>query len=318
MSEEKLNKKFLTKGRVSFVLSLLLALSVWFLHNMSQSYSANLNYNVRINTTIQGHDISALSENKIVAKSYATGFYILKQRRKSENGVLLIDLNSKYLHKKEQGVYALATSDLEYVISQSDMDDYGIRDVLSDTLIFNINIPSHKRVPIKLNSTLTFKSQYMLSSEISTNPDSIIVYGDDRYLQEINSVSTRHFKHNSLSEGVVGSVKLVEIPNVRFSQDEIYYDIEVERYVERSREITIDVINLPAGKELHVLPSVASLTYRIPFDRKISDNDLQLFVDYQDFILSSNKQVLVQLRDLSSAIISFDIYPKVVECILID
>ena len=281
MSEEKLNKKFLTKGRVSFVLSLLLALSVWFLHNMSQSYSANLNYNVRINTTIQGHDISALSENKIVAKSYATGFYILKQRRKSENGELLINLNSKYLHKKEQGVYALATSDLEYVIAQSDMDDYGIRDILSDLA-------------------------------------SIIVYDEERFLQEMNAVSTRHFKHNSLSEGVVGSVKLVEIPNVRFSQDEIYYDIEVERYVERSREITIDVINLPAGKELHVLPSAASLTYRIPFDRKISDNDLQLFVDYQDFILSSNKQVLVQLRDLSSAIISFDIYPKVVECILID
>ena len=81
---------------------------------------------------------------------------------------------------------------------------------------------------------------------------------------------------------------------------------------------TNSLVNLPAGKELHVLPSAASLTYRIPFDRKISDNDLQLFVDYQDFILSSNKQVLVQLRDLSSAIISFDIYPKVVECILID
>ena len=318
MSEEKLNKKFLTKGRVSFVLSLLLALSVWFLHNMSQNYSASLNYNVKINTTIQGHDISAISDNRVVAKSNATGFYILKQRRKSDESQLVVDINSKYLTKRADGLYALATSDLEYVISQSNLNDYGIMDILDDTLLFNIHIPTHKRVPVIINSTLTFKSQYMLSNEMVTNPDSIIVYGDESYLEQINSVSTRHIKHNLLSEGVVGSVKLVEIPNVSFSQNEVYYDIEVERYVERSREIPVNVVNLPVGNQLHVLPSAVTLTYRIPFNKKISDNELQLYVDYQDFIISSNKQVLVQLNDLSSSVISYDIFPKVVECILID
>ncbi|MFB0973459.1 MAG: hypothetical protein QMB59_02700, partial [Bacteroidales bacterium] len=51
-----------------FALSLLLAIFVWFIHNMSLDYSVFLQYKVNLETDLVGHAASAVSDETLLIR----------------------------------------------------------------------------------------------------------------------------------------------------------------------------------------------------------------------------------------------------------
>ena len=88
MRFESVNKFFTRRGGDLIILafSLLLAFFMWSMFRMTKRYSAVLNYKVVVESNIAGHARSAISENSLVIRGQATGFFIFQQRSGESSG----------------------------------------------------------------------------------------------------------------------------------------------------------------------------------------------------------------------------------------
>ena len=68
------------KEWLMLLLSLLLAFIVWLIHSLSLQYSVFLEYNVELNSTLQGRARSSVSQDVLIVRGKSDGYYILKQR----------------------------------------------------------------------------------------------------------------------------------------------------------------------------------------------------------------------------------------------
>ena len=147
-------------------------------------------------------------------------------------------------------------------------------------------------------------------------PDSVLVYGEPFHLESIERAYTKPFVLRNLKDPARGVVRLENMKEVRLSQDEVEYKVDVERYVEISTSVQIRTRNVPAGRVLTVYPSTAKVTYRCSFP-VVSDpaGNVVFYIDYKDFARSISGKCLVRNDGLPAGVIGFRIEPEVFECV---
>ena len=157
----------------------------------------------------------------------------------------------------------------------------------------------------------------MSDGQLDVIPDSVVVYGEAYRLESIDKVFTEQIKHTSLSSDIQGVVRLEKIRNVRLSVDEVHYLIDVDRYVEDSRVLPVKLINVPADKKLQVFPSTVKLLakYSFPLTGREHEN-VELIVDYNDYLNSISGKCPVKLADHPQGLITYEVEPVAVNCVL--
>jgi len=303
------------------LLSLLLAFFVWFIHNMSSDYVVYMQYRLSVKTNIAGYSPYSTANEILIVKGKAQGFYILKERdfKKAPSDILLsVDAE---LFKKltgEKDVFYLNAEDLEENLSATFGGHFMIDNIESGMLTFYFSKQDYKRLPIVARTSLTYKNQYMLVSDIVLDPDSVTVYGNKEKLEQIENVGTKTIVFDGLSKSVRGIVQPESLEGIRISEEKIKYFIKVDRYVEYTRKIMLSTINLPPNKNLILLPSQITVKYRTPFNSKASiyGIDISIGIDYNDFIKSKSSKVVPIFNSNGLTIYSYEIDPPVIECIL--
>jgi YbbR domain-containing protein len=157
--------------------------------------------------------------------------------------------------------------------------------------------------------------------KMKLNPDTITIYGDYGVIQIIDSIKTKKITFNNLSKTKNGVVDLEQLPGIRFSQNEVYYSLEVERYVEKSISLPVEVRDSPSDKIVTFFPQVVKLIYRIPFkyiNNTEETENLKIIIDYKDIINSVNYFVEPSLERVPDDFLSFDFDPKFIECRVVE
>jgi hypothetical protein len=216
--------------------------------------------------------------------------------------------------------YYLFSRDVRDKLSESFGDDFEIENFSVDTLFFNFPRQTNRRVPIASMYSATFKNQYMALEKMKLVPDSVTVYGDYSLLQNIDSIRTDNLNFENLEVTKTGVVKLSEVRGVRFSKKEVYYTLEVERYIEKSLMVPVGVINSPADKVINLFPAEVKMIYRIPFKsaQKTAEEKFKINIDFNDIINSINSFVEPKLEIMSGDVLSFSFDPQFVECRIIE
>lgn len=300
-----------------FALAFIIASFVWLLHNLSEDYSSYLQYRVRLSTDIEGYESTALSNEILLLRGKASGFYILKMRsRKHTFTEIDLVLDHKYLTpvKGEEGIFSVKVSDITEKIDEA-VDDMAIDFIETERLTFNLKRQSYKKVPVVLASDIKCLPQYMIVGDIEVWPDSIVVYGNTKDLEGVHRVTTRTVSLERLDKSVQGVVALERLDGFRVDVDEVHYSFDVKRYVEHSKVVPVTVQNMPFGKNLMILPSSVTVTYRTPV--RASVQDFSLVVDYQDYIKAASSKAIPKMVGGGRDILSYEIDPKMVECISI-
>ena len=123
-----------------------------------------------------------------------------------------------------------------------------------------------------------------------------------------------------LDQSLQGYVALESVGGLRIDEEQVWYDVEVDRYVENTMTLPVTATGVPAGCSLMLLPSQVEITFRAPFrprGGRIVAEDLALVVDYPAFAGAGSTKVIPQLvtdRD----IYSWRIRPEMIECILVE
>ncbi|MBQ7222919.1 MAG: hypothetical protein IJS02_05590 [Bacteroidales bacterium] len=320
MSEKSNIKQFGGEWAL-ILLSLLIAFLIWFLYTLSVSYSAFFEYEVEATTNIEGHAPVAIAEEVLVLRGRGPGFSILKNRLYRSNAEkirLQIDASLFDELKDSPDTFSISKENLFQPLVKELGKVYEVEYIETESLRFVFPSQTYKKVPLVAQSDVSFDGQYMQVGDLVLSPDSVTVYGATEDLVNLNSVNTRIITLNGVNKTVHGIVQIEPLKGFRIAEDHASYTINVSRFVENKATVTLEVINLPAGTTLTIIPSQITVYYRIPFNsREVEKSDAPSFVvDYKDYISSRYGVVVPKLLDYSGMLLSYRLEPQVVECIL--
>lgn len=308
-----------TNGRdvAVFLLSLLLALGIWFAHNLALSYSGLISVPVVAESNIEGHSAESSNSCMIVARCRTTGYSFISKRRLSDSRPVKVYFAPGDLHEVEDDMFTLSANDLTGYVGDIFGDDVRLESFVSTDVQFRFPKENHKVVPVQVISTVSFKPQYMASEPLSVEPDSVTVYGEPSTIQNIDRVLTETISLQNLSSSPHGMAKLESpLMGVRLSASEVSYSMAVSRFVEVKARVKVSVRNVPPDKVLSVYPSMAEVGFKCAFPL-LSDpsEEAELFIDYNDFVRSINGRCIPQVSGLRSDVLDYSIEPQVFECI---
>ena len=300
-----------------FLLSLLLAFSIWISHNLSLQYSSVVSVPVIATSNIEGHQAESTNTSPVVARCRTTGYGLLKKNRMSRRGQMYVYFSPDDLQHDEGDMYSISSNELSGYFSEIFGDNVQLESFVSSRVQFRFPEENHKTVPVQAVSVTGFKPQYMALGPMKIVPDSVIVYGEPLHLQNIDRVVTETISLQNLSSSAHGMARL-EAPrgSVRLSDSEVSYVLDVTRYVEVRREMKVGTRNVPAGRDLTVYPSMVEVVFRCVFPLATDPTEnISLYIDYNDFSHSINGRCVPRDGGLPSSVIDYTVEPAVLECI---
>ncbi len=322
----RLYKKLLESYNISgrdwavFLLALLLAFSIWLIHNLSLKYNDYLTSTVIAQCNIEGHSNLSINRSDIVARCRATGYQALTSHiRSNHKKPVTVNFDRSVMRHKGDDLFYVLSSDLTEYAHLIYGEGAALEYFVSDTVFFRFPEVDYKKVPVIPVYSISFAEQHMAEGQLKVVPDSVTLYGESHRLESIDKVFTDHIKYASLSSDIQGVVGIEGIRNVRMSSDEVHYLLDVARYVEIDRNLSVKVVNVPSDKVLRIFPSLATVSAKLTFPLVDgSYENMELQVDYNDYLKSLSGKCPVKLAELPNGLISYEVNPTSVNCVLED
>lgn len=316
----KIQSRFLDRLHIDmrdllvFLLSLMLALGIWLVHNLTLRYSAIMNVTVTAVSNIQGRAAESSNSAVITARCRASGFRLLRSSR-NEDKTYKVYFNPEEFVKGDSDTYYLSSNALASYVPDIFGEDVQLESFVTQNAIFRFPAEAFKKVPVSPRLITSFRPQYTSMGSIEFTPDSVMVYGDPNYLESIDRVFTRPLELKNLKNDAHGEIDLDVPSGLRASDQNVRYSLQVTRYVEVSSEIRIDVINLPADKFLSVYPSTAKVVFKCVFPLSADPTrNVSLYIDYEEFTQSINGRCVARISGLPSSVIDYTVDPQIIEC----
>jgi hypothetical protein len=301
---------------IVFVLSIALAFLVWFLVNLSQEYSGTISVPVVAQCNIEGYGPESSNTVLVSARCRTEGFRLVREYSRRERKVVKVKFNKSDLRHTGRDVYSVIGGAKNSYVDQFFGEDAKVEAFITDTLSFIFPVENHKKVPIEVPLSVSFRSQFMQSGPFRTIPDSMTVYGPQERLDAVEKVTTGRLILSDLHNSQHGLLKVNPIKGIRMSADEISYELPVSRYVELSASVPVEVMNLPAGHSLQVYPPTAQVYLRCAFPIvKDPLASFKLYVDWKDFSSSLSGRCAPRIQRLPAGVLEYHVEPEVFDCI---
>ena len=297
------------------LLALLLAFSIWIIHNLSLKYNDYLTVQVAAKCSIDGHSAVASNTCDVVARGRATGYKVLKFNAPGRRKPVTVDFSPSVMKHMEGDLYYVTSDALQEYTHLIYGSGVSIEYFVSDTLFYRFPLVNSKKVPVHPVASLTYDSQYMSDGQMGITPDSVYVYGEPHRLETISQVYTRPIKYSMLNSNVSGVVELEKMRGISFSENQVRYSLDVVRFVEMTSVVPVRCINVPSDKMLMVYPSSVNVVLKCVYPLPVRfENQPHIYVDYNDFLKSVSGKCPVRMVDMGSGIKEVDIEPVYVEC----
>ena len=304
------------KKWAQLLLCLLISAGIWLIHNLSQSYVNIVSVPIVAESNIDGRAGRSTTDATVTAQVRASGFRHASLGRRNKRPATVV-FDAADCHHEGGDLYSVSRSDLYKYAAAIFGDGVSIESFISDSPKFIFPEVSHKKVPVRRVHSISFASQYMSEEGMQMQPDSVIVYGETSRLDNIGYVLTRPIELHNIRSSVHGKVKLEAPSGVRLSTDEVIYSMEVTRFVELRAEVNIGVRNAPAGVELSVLPSTATVVFRCVFPTPSDPAEsTSFYIDYKDFANSITGRCVARCSGLPATVLGYDMQPEVFDCVV--
>ena len=302
-----------------FATSLILAVLIWFLSNLSRTYSGVLGVPVVAECNIQGYSNLSSNSAMLSARCRAEGFRLLREETRRSRRPVQVAFDRADLRHGTGDRFFVTGNVMNNYLRQIFGDKVDVEDIITDTLYFIFSPENNKRVPVNFAGDFTYRSQYMASGPLRLTPDSVTVYGEKARLDLVDHVSTAQIYPDDVHDTQHGVLRLNRIKGVRLSDSEVSYELPVARYVELRAELPVSVRNAPGGHHLDVFPSRATVVLHCIFP--VGRNPFvafELYIDYADFASSLSGRCGARVPELPQGVLDYRVEPAVFDCIETD
>jgi hypothetical protein len=301
------------------VTSFLLAIVIWLLSNLSRDYSGVISVPVVAECNIPGHSNISSNQTTVSARCRASGFRLLGERVRKGKRPVQVRISRSDIRSGGGDRYYLSGNAKNSYLEQIFGDAVAVEAFISDTLSFTFPAVNHKKVPVQLAGDVSYRSQYMASGPMRLSPDSVTVYGEPGRLDIIDHVSTATLLLDDVHDSQHGLLRLRPVKGVRLSDAEVSYELPVARYVEVRSTLPVSVDGVPAGRQLQVFPSQATVILHCTFPvGRDPFESFRLSIDYEDFVSSLSGRCIPRADKLPPGVLDYRVVPKIFDCIETD
>jgi hypothetical protein len=182
------------------LLALLLAFSIWLLHNLSLKYNDYLSVSVVAHSNLEGYSDVSADRSEVMARCRATGYNVISSNVKGRKKVVDIEFKPSVMRHKSGETFFVTASDLQEYAHLIYGDDVTVEYFVTDTLFFRFPAQDHKKVPVHPVYSVTYRTQYMSSGGFQVEPDSVTLYGEPHRLEIIDRVYTSPIRYSDLDK----------------------------------------------------------------------------------------------------------------------
>ncbi|MBR1698602.1 MAG: hypothetical protein IJ714_02315 [Bacteroidales bacterium] len=316
--KEIIRERFGNWGRewIIMVLSLVIAVFVWALTNLSKDYSGTISVPVVAASNIDGHGLESSNTVVVSARCRTDGFRLLREKSRRERKVVKVRFDRADLRNTAPHTYCVIGGAKNSYVNQFFGEGANVEAFITDTLKFVFPVENHKRVPVDVHKVIQCRSQYMPSGPFRISPDSVTIYGEDVHLAAVERVTASRLLLTDVHESQHGVLRLNPVKGVRISADEVSYELPVSRYVELRAAVPVEVWNAPAGHQLQVYPPTAQVVLRCTFPlSKDPLSSFKLYVDWRDFSESISGRCVARTLRLPTGVLEYRVEPEVFDCV---
>ncbi|MEZ4985101.1 MAG: YbbR-like domain-containing protein [Saprospiraceae bacterium] len=215
-------------------------------------------------------------------------------------------------------IFSVSTATLRDDIDSLLSDGILITDLLTEGIIVQIEKQATRKIPVVAHTQLTFASEYGLTGDIHTTPDSVVITGPRSVIDTIQVWATDSLLLKGLDQSVAQSVALRQTNGtVRIEPTEVLVHIPVQRYIEKTFQLPITIVHTNQDS-VRVFPDKVTLTCVLGLD----DFDLVVADDFEvvaHIPLSNHglqNAVIVELTSYPDYVRSWTITPRSVEYLI--
>ncbi|KAB1067278.1 YbbR-like domain-containing protein [Tamlana haliotis] len=174
--------------------------------------------------------------------------------------------------------------------------------IAPERIAFRYGVNLVKKVPVKIKADINYSLGYNASTELTLEPDSVVVVGADILVNKINFLETEAKKMNNVRSNLNERLSLKLPKNVSdldFSVKEVVLKGTVEKFTEGTLKIPVRVINAPKDMAINYFPKEVNVSYYVSLSdfERISEKDFEVICDFkklntdQSFLIPELKKV---------------------------
>ncbi len=256
---------------------------------------------------------------KITVQLMTTGFKILSFGFKQEQDPVEVDVAASVRN-------SILTSDVLSLATSSFMTDFArelgkevtITGFNPDSIVFNFSDLTTKKVPVRLDLKVSFEKQYDTTGSPVLKPAEIDVSGPPSVIEHLNYVVTEPVTLTQLKSNVKKKVGLIRNRLLSYSQDEIEFNLPVEKFTEGSAEVEIHPVNVAEGFSLKTFPDKVKVRYLVSLSEysKVTESMFDAVVDAGELTKKTSLKLPVKIMTSPAFVKVIMLEPEKVDYIL--
>ncbi|WP_233783323.1 CdaR family protein [Flavivirga eckloniae] len=153
-------------------------------------------------------------------------------------------------------------------------------------LAFKYDVNLVKKVPVKLNATISFEPGYDVADKLISEPDSVTVIGPNTLVSQIGYLETEEVIFNDVKTSFEEATNLMLPENtadLKFSANSVTIKAHVEKFTEGTLKIPVNIINTPKGAKIKYFPKEVNVSYYVSLSNfnTITNKDFKVVCDYE-------------------------------------
>lgn len=304
-----------------FSFFLLLAFIFWFLNALSKEMNGRIDYPVRyMNFPDDRALVNELPDHLNILIS-GPGYSIIQTRLDGRKQHLNIDLdkaNIKIQEDKEKLKFYILSFGLREQFSSQLPSDFSIVSIAPDTILFEFDLVSSRKVPVVPNIEVNTQRQYFIHGDIVCKPDSIVISGPNTIVDTIKAVYTKHHLFDQLNKTEEKTLGLTAISKISFSERRSVITVPVEQFTEAVIELPVTMLNIPDTAYIRLFPNKVTLQCIVALSdyNNLLDASIEAVVDLKDLDVMVTNRLKVELEDLPDYVSQVRINPQYVEYLI--
>lgn len=306
------------KGRKAkvFVLFLLASGLIWFLNNLSRTYSAKTTFDLAYVNESDELLLTDAFVNSIEVKLETVGFQFL--RYNFERMTVLIDLKDI---ERFDNRYYLPPQKYKGQIEKQLPSSIELLELYSDTLFFDFMKITSKEVSVESTVKINLVNNYLLEGPLKLEPSSITIKGPQEEIDTIAKVFTVNLDLPETNFDFTEKVNLFkssELQYTSYSTDVVLVSGKVSKFSEKIIEVPIAVINLPEGMQVRTFPDGVSILCKAKIERlkSIDSSNFKVVADYSTIDGTRSNTMELILGSVPDGIFEASLLENKVEFIL--